>query len=94
MAKHPDVRSGKWDLSSLKQVLAGAAPLGKEACKEFEAVWAKHFNHPDEVPCIRQGWGMTEGTLKYLVFCEYRMVNFTCSPLLVYSPLDRSKSNA
>ena len=62
MAKHPDVKRGKWDLSSLKQVICGAAPLGREASTEFESIWAKHFKHPEGEPCIRQGWGMTEGT--------------------------------
>ena len=33
MAKHPDVRRGKWDLGSVIQVLTGAAPIGVPVCE-------------------------------------------------------------
>lgn len=54
MAKHPAVRNGNWDLSSVRTVVCGAAPLGKEVVKEFESLWK------DKVVNIKQGWGMTE----------------------------------
>lgn len=48
--KHPMV--AKADLSSLTQVVSGAAPLGAEMVEEF------HNKHPQ--CCIGQGYGMTE----------------------------------
>ena len=61
MAKHPDVRRGKWDLSSIRQVTTGAAPLGKEASREFESLWDGKKLAGQEIN-IKQAWGMTEGT--------------------------------
>jgi 4-coumarate--CoA ligase len=52
MAKSPDAR--KFDLSSVRKVQAGAAPLSREMCVEFESLWPPgHIN-------VKQGWGMTE----------------------------------
>jgi 4-coumarate--CoA ligase len=54
LAKHPAVRSGKYDLSSVKSIACGAAPLRKEIIAEVEALW------PRGVMRISQGWGLTE----------------------------------
>lgn len=54
LAKHPAVKSGKYDLSSVEAIGSGAAPLGREVCEEVEALW------PPEQINIKQGWGMTE----------------------------------
>ena len=54
MAKRPETR--QYDLSSVEDVGSGAAPLGREASQEFEALWPTN-----KVNC-KQGWGMTELT--------------------------------
>jgi 4-coumarate--CoA ligase len=54
LAKHPAVKSGKYDLSSVTSVGCGAAPLGKEIVAEIEALW------PPGVMKVSQGWGLTE----------------------------------
>ncbi|KAL4786351.1 hypothetical protein BJX76DRAFT_365974 [Aspergillus varians] len=56
LAKHPAVKSGKYDLSSVEMIGSGAAPLGREVCEEVEALWP-----PGQIN-IKQGWGMTETT--------------------------------
>jgi 4-coumarate--CoA ligase len=62
LAKHPAVK--KFDLSSIRNVGSGAAPLSREVSQECEALW------PEGVINIKQGWGMTEyGDL--LSFCVY-----------------------
>ncbi|KAF7625436.1 putative 4-coumarate-CoA ligase [Aspergillus flavus] len=60
LAKHPAVRSGKYDLSSVEGIGSGAAPLGREVCDEVEALW-----EPGRVN-VKQGWGMTETTCAIL----------------------------
>ncbi|PWY94834.1 4-coumarate-CoA ligase [Aspergillus sclerotioniger CBS 115572] len=60
LAKHPAVRSGKYDLSSVEGVFSGAAPLGREVCVEIEALW-----EPGRIN-VKQGWGMTETTCSLL----------------------------
>ncbi|KAI9038779.1 acyl--CoA ligase [Aspergillus affinis] len=60
IAKHPLVKSGKYDLSSVEKVSSGAAPLGREVCEEVEALW-----EPGRIN-IKQGWGMTETTCSLL----------------------------
>ncbi|KAL2827625.1 hypothetical protein BDW59DRAFT_179103 [Aspergillus cavernicola] len=60
LAKHPAVKSGKYDLSSVEMVGSGAAPLGREVCEEVEALWP-----PGQIN-IKQGWGMTETTCSIL----------------------------
>ena len=65
LAKHPDV--SKYDLSSLRSVNCGAAPLGREVQEQFvrrmRAARAKdvEFN-------MTQGWGMTEVTCALIGF--------------------------
>ncbi|CAJ0959713.1 unnamed protein product, partial [Mesorhabditis belari] len=54
MGKHPT--AGKYDLSSLKMILSGAAPAGKDICEEVQ----RRFPH---VKYIVQGYGMTEISL-------------------------------
>ncbi|KAL4943565.1 hypothetical protein BDV06DRAFT_234546 [Aspergillus oleicola] len=56
LAKHPAVKAGKYDLSSVEAIGSGAAPLGREVCEEVEALWP-----PGRIN-IKQGWGMTETT--------------------------------
>lgn len=52
MNKSPE--SKKFDLSSVRKVQAGAAPLSREMCAELEGLWpAGQIN-------VKQGWGMTE----------------------------------
>ena len=46
-------RSGQYDLSSVRKVLAGAAPLGLETTRQFEKLWGRRLK-------IRQAWGMSE----------------------------------
>ena len=53
MAKHPDVRAGKWDLSSVKSTGSGAAPLGTEIRDQYIDLWGGNMR-------VGQGWGMTE----------------------------------
>ena len=53
MAKHPAARSGEFNLTSLKKVVAGAAPLGREVTEQFEELWHGKLR-------VRQAWGMTE----------------------------------
>ena len=52
MAKSPCVRN--YNISSVRRVLAGAAPLGMEATTLFERLW------PPGLPKLRQAWGMSE----------------------------------
>ncbi|KAI8966618.1 acetyl-CoA synthetase-like protein [Daldinia sp. FL1419] len=54
LAKSP--LSRKYDLSSLENLLSGAAPLGAETTDEVLKLW------PDGALNVRQGWGMTELT--------------------------------
>ncbi|PKX94054.1 acyl--CoA ligase [Aspergillus novofumigatus IBT 16806] len=60
LAKHPAVKSGKYDLSSVETIGSGAAPLGREVCEEVEALWP-----PGRIN-VKQGWGMTETTCSIL----------------------------
>ena len=54
MAKNPAARMGKYDLSSIRKVAVGAAPLSREMCEELEKLW------PNGQVNVKQGWGMTE----------------------------------
>lgn len=58
LAKHPSVDN--YDLSSINELLCGAAPLSKEV---QDAVYARLPN----IETIRQGYGMSEMTLSTLV---------------------------
>ncbi|KAH7132286.1 4-coumarate-CoA ligase-like protein [Dendryphion nanum] len=60
MAKHPATK--QFDLSSIEGVSSGAAPLGSEACEQFEQLWPKGQVN------VRQGWGMTEATCAVTMF--------------------------
>ena len=51
LTKHPAVK--KFDLSSVRYLGSGAAPLGLEVTEELETMFSNKFN-------VRQGWGMTE----------------------------------
>ena len=52
LANNEQVRKGRWDLSSIKDVGSGAAPMGNELRTELEEVF-RGVN-------VKQGWGMTE----------------------------------
>jgi 4-coumarate--CoA ligase len=52
MAKHPAAK--QCDLSSVRYIGSGAAPLGSEVSKEVEQLWPKGKMN------MKQGWGMTE----------------------------------
>lgn len=61
MAKRPETK--KYNLQSIKTILCGGAPLGKELQNEI----AKKFN------CVvKQGWGMTEVTCGSVIQVESR----------------------
>ncbi|OQV06756.1 hypothetical protein CLAIMM_11283 [Cladophialophora immunda] len=53
IAKAPEARNGKYNLSSVKKVVAGAAPIGMEVTKQFEELWSGRLR-------VRQAWGMSE----------------------------------
>jgi 4-coumarate--CoA ligase len=58
MSKRPDVRRWKWNLDSIRDIVSGAAPLGRGPCEEVESLWK---DKPQEKTInVRQGWGMTE----------------------------------
>lgn len=52
LAKRPETK--KFDLSSVRSIGSGAAPLSREVSEEVENLW------PKDVINIKQGWGMTE----------------------------------
>lgn len=54
LAKSPEAKSGRFDLSSVHKVGCGAAPLSREICAELEKLW------PNGQVNVKQGWGMTE----------------------------------
>ncbi|KAL1957752.1 hypothetical protein VTO42DRAFT_5595 [Malbranchea cinnamomea] len=57
LTKHPAVKN--YDLSSIRYLGSGAAPLGMEVTQELEKMFSHKFH-------VRQGWGMTETTLSLL----------------------------
>ena len=56
MAKHPDLSKGRWDLTCLREISCGAAPLSRETCNQLEDILRRQGGHTT----IKQGWGMTE----------------------------------
>ena len=54
MARDPYVRSGVVDLSSVRRVTCGAAPLSATTAKEFESLWENGQVN------VKQAWGMSE----------------------------------
>ncbi|MCJ1432776.1 hypothetical protein MMC27_002133 [Xylographa pallens] len=59
LTKHPGIKAGKWDLSSVQTILCGAAPLGQETIQELASVLGHHVR-------VAQGYGMTELTCQTL----------------------------
>ena len=55
LAKHPAV--DKFDLSSIRSMGSGAAPLSKDTAHDVEK---RFFQKHGQNMKIRQGWGMTE----------------------------------
>jgi 4-coumarate--CoA ligase len=62
LAKHPLVRSGKYNLSSVRAVYSGAAPLGRGISEELESLWEKGKIN------VKQSWGMTECASPFFFF--------------------------
>lgn len=62
MAKCIDARQGKYDLSSIRKVSVGAAPLSREMCEELEKLW------PEGQVNVKQGWGMTESVSQMIPY--------------------------
>ncbi|KAK0111026.1 hypothetical protein ONS95_001406 [Cadophora gregata] len=58
LAKSPLTK--KYDLSSVRDIGSGAAPLGGDVIREAEALW------PSGDRKLKQGWGMTEATCSLL----------------------------
>ncbi|KAE9372789.1 putative 4-coumarate-CoA ligase [Stipitochalara longipes BDJ] len=58
LAKSPLTK--KYDLSSIRDIGSGAAPLSGEVIEECEALW------PSRDRKLQQGWGMTEATCSLL----------------------------
>ncbi|RFU25502.1 hypothetical protein B7463_g10832, partial [Scytalidium lignicola] len=58
LAKHPVVKN--YDLSSVRDMTSGAAPISGDVIAEAEARW------PSGEVKLRQGWGMTEATCSIL----------------------------
>ncbi len=54
LAKHPDVKN--FDLSSVRNIGSGAAPLSQSVAEEVNKLW------PSGEINLKQGWGMTETT--------------------------------
>lgn len=61
MAKRPETQ--KYDLSCIRSIISGGAPLGKDLANEI----AKKFNCD-----VKQGWGMTEVTCGSILQVEAR----------------------
>ncbi|MCJ1389861.1 hypothetical protein MMC18_002718 [Xylographa bjoerkii] len=59
LTKHPGVRAGKWDLSSVESIGCGAAPLGQGVIQELASILGQHVR-------VAQGYGMTELTCQAL----------------------------
>ena len=59
LTKHPGVKAGKWDISSVQSIGCGAAPLGQETIQELASVLGQHVR-------VTQGYGMTELTCQIL----------------------------
>jgi acyl-CoA synthetase (AMP-forming)/AMP-acid ligase II len=57
MAKRPETKN--YDLSSVEEILCGAAPLGKDLQNEI----SRRFKCE-----VKQGWGMTEGEYDHTQF--------------------------
>ena len=59
LTRHPGIKAGKWDLSSVQTIGCGAAPLGQETIQELASVLGHHVR-------VTQGYGMTELTCQTL----------------------------
>jgi 4-coumarate--CoA ligase len=55
LVKHPAV--SKFNLSHIRTLGSGAAPLGKDIVREVEGMFQKKYGTKIT---LRQGWGMTE----------------------------------
>ncbi|XP_046402443.1 luciferin 4-monooxygenase-like isoform X2 [Ischnura elegans] len=69
LTKEP--RVDKYDLSSISQILCGAAPLGRDTEERVEAIINKQRSRIGAPPCtVRQGYGLTETTLAVMLSPE------------------------
>lgn len=69
----------QYDISSIKFLLCGAAPLGKETSMQLEKLFQANN------PVVRQGWGMSEATCSAALFApddhdpEHLGVGYLCA---------------
>lgn len=54
MVKSAELRQGKHDVSSVRRITTGAAPITRETCEELEKLWPRGDLN------VKQAWGMTE----------------------------------
>lgn len=60
LAKSPLVKN--YDLSSIRNITSGAAPLSAAICQDLEKLW------PEDVVNVKQGWGMSETTCTAMIW--------------------------
>ncbi|KAB5566183.1 putative 4-coumarate-CoA ligase [Coniochaeta sp. 2T2.1] len=86
MTKHPRVRSGKYDISTVTKTFSCAAPLGPEPTRQYEALWPKGVMNvkqglaSSESACSTIGWDPTveavPGSVGELMpNCEMKLVD-------------------
>lgn len=86
LAKRPETK--KYDLSSVRFLGSGAAPLSREISEEVENLW------PKGVINIKQGWGMTEYVyFRLLLLQQADKQRCTCA-CLAWEPSKISKSHS
>ena len=54
ISKNAKARRGQFDLNSVREVICGAAPLGREQAAKLEQLWPKGRVN------VKQAFGMTE----------------------------------
>ncbi|XP_071453958.1 luciferin 4-monooxygenase-like [Hetaerina americana] len=63
-----DPRVNKYDLSSVSEIICGAAPLGRDTEEKVESIINQHRSRVGAPPCtVRQGYGLTESTLAVMM---------------------------
>ena len=70
MTKHPAVKSGKYDLSSVTKTFSCAAPLGPEPTFQYESLWPKGQVN------VKQGLASTEFVSFLSTSTSYCMLTF------------------
>lgn len=64
ISKDIQARLGKYDLSSVREVVCAAAPLAREQAEAFEQLW------PNKSVNLKQAYGLTEYDLDYVKLFE------------------------